>query len=114
MSPEQARGEEIDARSDLFSLGVTFYELATARQTFFRKNAVLTIDAILNSRPPAPRSLNPGLPCELDAIIARMLEKNRQLRYQNVADIRSDLKRLTAMQQQERTGVAARATAVNP
>jgi tetratricopeptide (TPR) repeat protein len=96
MSPEQARGERIDARSDLFSLGVVFYELATAQQPFARKNTVLTIDAILNVRPPAATSLNPALPAGLDTIIARLLEKDRELRYQNAADIRSDLKRLIA------------------
>ncbi len=94
MSREQACGEEIDVRSDLFSLGVVLYELATGRQPFARKNTVLTIDAILNVRSPALTSLNPALPAELDTIIARMPEKDRELRYRHAADVRLNLKRL--------------------
>ncbi|MFZ0593025.1 MAG: protein kinase, partial [Bryobacteraceae bacterium] len=94
MSPEQVRGEEIDARSDLFSLGVALYEVATGQQPFARENAVLTIDAILNVRPATPSSVNPALPSGLSTIIAGMLEKDRELRYQDAADISSDLKLL--------------------
>ena len=97
MSPEQARGDEIDGRSDLFSLGVVLYELATARQPFARVNSVLTIDAILNARPPAAASLNPGLPAELDRIVARLLEKCRELRYANASSVGLDLKRLRSV-----------------
>jgi eukaryotic-like serine/threonine-protein kinase len=114
MSPEQARGEEIDARSDLFSLGVVLYELGTGHQPFARKNPTLTIDAILNVRPDAPSSLNPALPAAVDTIIARMLEKDRELRYQRAADICSDLKRLKEGNQTEQTtlgGGAAEASA---
>jgi tRNA A-37 threonylcarbamoyl transferase component Bud32/tetratricopeptide (TPR) repeat protein len=94
MFPEQARGEEMDGRSDLFSLGVVLYEFATARQPFARTNNVLTIDAILNTDPPAPTSLNPDLPAELDRIIARLLEKDRELRYPTAAALVSALRRL--------------------
>jgi eukaryotic-like serine/threonine-protein kinase len=94
MSPEQARGEEMDGRSDLFSLGVVLYEFATARQPFARTNNVLTIDAILNTDPHAPTSLNPELPAELDRIIARLLEKDRELRYPSAAALVWDLRRL--------------------
>ncbi|HEY1947171.1 MAG TPA: protein kinase, partial [Bryobacteraceae bacterium] len=96
MSPEQARGEETGAGSDLFSLGVVLYEMATGKQPFARKNPALTTDAILNVRPASPTSLNPALPVALDTIIFRMLEKTCELRYHHAADICSDLKRLKA------------------
>jgi tetratricopeptide (TPR) repeat protein len=94
MSPEQARGEELDARSDLFSLGGVLYELATGQRPFIGKNTLLTLDAILHACPPLPSTLNPALPAELDKIIPRALEKDRERRYQHAADIRSDLMRL--------------------
>ncbi len=94
MSPEQARGEDIDVRSDLFSLGVVIFELATGQRPFARKNRVLTIDAILNAEPPALSSLNPGLPLEFDGIVAKALEKDLKRRYQQASEIRDELQQL--------------------
>jgi eukaryotic-like serine/threonine-protein kinase len=94
MSPEQAQGEEIDGRSDLFSLGVVLYEAATGRRPFAGKNRVLTINAILNEEPPPVDQVNPQLPVELDAIIVKALHKNPDLRYQNAAEMQADLEGL--------------------
>ena len=94
MSPEQVRGEEIDARSDLFSLGVVLYEMATANRPFVGKNRVLLMNAILNAKPAGPSRVNHALPASLDAIIARSLEKDRAMRYQHASELRSDLRNL--------------------
>ena len=94
MSPEQARGEELDARTDLFSFGAVLYEMATARMAFQGSTAAVVHDAILNRAPISPLKLNTDLPAELAAIIDKALEKNRKLRYQNATDIRTDLQRL--------------------
>jgi eukaryotic-like serine/threonine-protein kinase len=94
MSPEQARGEELDARSDLFSFGAVLYEMTSGRMAFLGNTAALIYEAILN-RPPIPLStLKPELPPKLEEIVNMALEKDRKVRYQNAANIRTDLLRL--------------------
>jgi eukaryotic-like serine/threonine-protein kinase len=94
MSPEQARGEELDARTDLFSFGSVLYEMATGRMAFPGNTAAVIHDAILNRTPTPASQVNQGLPPKLNEIIGKALEKDRKLRYQNAADIRTDLQRL--------------------
>lgn len=94
MSPEQARGEDIDGRSDLFSLGLVLYEMATGRQAFGGQTTAVVFDAILNRDPKPVREANPALPVELDHIITRAIEKDRKMRYQTAADLLSELSRL--------------------
>jgi eukaryotic-like serine/threonine-protein kinase len=94
MSPEQARGEELDARTDLFSFGAVLYEMATGRMAFPGNSAAVIHDGILNRTPVPASQINQGLPPKLDEIIGKALEKDRKLRYQSAAEIRTDLQRL--------------------
>ncbi len=91
MSPEQARSEEIDFRSDLFSFGVVMYEMSTGKKPFTGKNSLMTLDAVLHDKPVPPGELNPKVPVELEGIIGKAMEKDRKERYQSATQIKADL-----------------------
>jgi TolB-like protein/Tfp pilus assembly protein PilF len=91
MSPEQARSEDLDVRSDIFSFGVVLYEMATGKKPFTGTNVVTTLHAVINQKPAAPRTVNPSVPRELEAIIAKAMEKDRNQRYKDAAEMKADL-----------------------
>ena len=94
MSPEQARSDELDPRSDLFSFGVVLYEMATGKKPFAGNNVVMTLDAVLHQKPLSPLKLNPAMPTDLEGIVGKAMEKDRNKRYQTALEIKADLQRL--------------------
>src|SRR5438309_2149334 len=116
MSPEQARGAELDGRSDLFSLGAVLYQMLTGAHPFPGSTSAVIFDNILHSAPTAPVALNPTTPAELERILNKLLDKDRDVRYQVAAEVRADLKRLQREMDSGRvaSSVSARVAAVPP
>ncbi len=108
MSPEQARGEDLDPRSDIFSFGIVLYEMATGQKPFRGTNVVTTLDAMLHKKPVSPRTLNAGLPASLEGVIGKAMEKDRDLRYQNATQMKADLERLRSETESAQIKAAAR------
>ena len=110
MSPEQARGEALDGRTDIFSLGGVLYEMATGKAAFPGKTSAIVFKAILDQTPPPPSELNKSLPARLDEVIGKSLEKDRELRYQSAAELRADLKRIKRDSESQRVSATAAKT----
>ncbi|MBI2683474.1 MAG: protein kinase [Acidobacteriales bacterium] len=114
MSPEQARGETLDARSDIFSFGAVLYEMATGKTAFGGNTSAVIFNAILNAMPPSPVRLNSALPAELERIINKAMEKEAEMRYQNIADLKIDLKRLKRILDSDSRAAAATGSGTTP
>src|SRR5205085_691700 len=111
MSPEQLRGEDVDVRTDVFSLGLVLYEMATGRPAFGGATSAMISAAILHGQPRRPRQIQPALSARLEDIILKAIEKDRHLRYQHASEIRADLRRATRDTESMPTASVTRASA---